>query len=167
MGQYFDTFFSTYLSELSDRESLDNALQIVYDAIHEHNLQDSFSSIVFSGMSGALYVPLLAYRLDKFVCGVRKKNEKSHSDFKLEGRITNEFVICDDITSSFKTIEYIVKTVKKEVKKEAQCFNSKWKCDLTGVILYGIGNDSEKIKELSSKYHCWVLWQDKLFTPDV
>lgn len=167
MGQYFDTFFSTYLSELSDRESLDNALQIVYDAIHEHGLENSFSSMVFTGMSGALFTPLLAYKLDKFVCGVRKRGEKSHSDFKLEGRISNEFVICDDITSSFKTIEYIYNTVKKEVKKEAECFSTKWETELKGIILYGIGNDSEKLKELTSKYNCWVLWQDKLFTSDV
>lgn len=168
MSQYFDSFFSTYLSELSDRESLDNALQLVYDAIHEHDLQETFTSLVFTGMSGALYVPLLAHKLDKFVCGVRKRGEKSHSDFKLEGRISNEFVICDDIVSTSGTIDYIVKTVQKEVLTESKCFGIKppWKAKLTGVILYGLGNSTEIIQNVANTHSCWVLWQDKLYTPD-
>lgn len=168
MSQYFNTFFSTYLSELSDRESLDNALQLVYDAIHEHNLQETFTSVVFTGMSGALFGPLLAHKLDKFVCGVRKRGEKSHSDFKLEGRISNEFTICDDIISTGSSIDYVVKTVQKEVLTESKCFGIKppWQAKLVGVILYGLGNSTEIIQNVCNDKNIWVLWQDKLYTPN-
>ena len=163
----FEVMFSTYLSEISDKETLDNNLNLVYNTIHEHDLQNTFDSIAFSGMSGALYSPLLAHKMDKFLCGVRKKGEKSHSDYKIEGRITNSYIYVDDIVSTGKSIEYIHRTINDELRKESKCFGIKpaWQAKLVGIILYGLGNDEKILQGIANKYDCWVLWQDKLITP--
>lgn len=167
MEEFKEALFTDYLGEISERESLDSNLKLVYDSLYRHKLISTFSTIVFSGMSGALYAPLLAYKLKKYICGVRKKGEKSHSIYTLEGRLGKDYIICDDFSSTFSTIDYIQKKIKKELTNESEAFNIKptWEANLVGVILYGVGNDTEKVQELSNLKNCWVLWQDKLFTP--
>ena len=167
MEEFKEALFTDYLGEISEQESLDNNLKLVYDSLYRHKLINTFSTIVFSGMGGALYAPLLAYRLKKYICGVRKKGEKSHSIYTLEGRLGKDYIICDDMICTGKSIDYIVKTVQKELLTESQCYGIKpaWKANLVGVVLYGVGNDAEKVQELSNLKNCWVLWQDKLFTP--
>lgn len=159
--------FSTYLTEISDRESLDNILNLLYDSLYEHKIEKDFDSIVFSGMSGALVAPLLGYKLHKNICGVRKRGEKTHSDYKIEGVLTKNYVILDDISSTGGTIERIQKIIKKELTLESEAFNIKppWQANLVGIVLYGIGNDAKKLQELADQHCCWILWQDRLFQP--
>lgn len=167
MDEFKEALFTDYLGEISEQESLDNNLKLVYDSLYRHKLINTFSTIVFSGMSGALYAPLLAYRLKKYICGVRKKGEKSHSIYTLEGRLGKDWIYVDDMVSTCQTLKYIKSQINKELKKESEAFNIQpaWKSKMVGIILYGIGNDIEKLESVCKDFNCWVLWQDKLILP--
>ncbi len=66
---------------------------------------EPYDAIVGIGLSGALAVPLIAFRLKKRFCIIRKKQHSSHSDETLEGNMLSEdsWVFVDDSISSGRT----------------------------------------------------------------
>ena len=72
----------------------------------------NFDAIAFRGMSGAILAPILADRLNVKLLVVRKEEEKTHSDFYVEGSDTPEkYVIVDDFVSSGDTIRITVRDI--------------------------------------------------------
>lgn len=73
-----------------------------------------FDSIAFTGMSGALIAPLVAYKLKKNLVMVRKPSDENHSNMTVEAEnVGNRYIIIDDLIFSGKTIINLVKTMDK------------------------------------------------------
>jgi len=71
-----------------------------------------YDSIAFTGMSGALVAPILAYKLNKHLLLVRKENEERHSWQDVEGFTKcSKYIIVDDFIVSGKTVERIQEKV--------------------------------------------------------
>jgi len=90
--------------------------------------QYDFQAFAFSGMSGALVAPLLAYRTHKTMIMVRKPktkddegNSSDHSYLRVEGdAAAQRYIIVDDFTASGRTLRHIVKEIS-EFAPEARC----------------------------------------------
>jgi orotate phosphoribosyltransferase len=85
---------------------------LVNRAVRELKKADvDFDTIAFRGVSGALFGPPLAVRMNKSMLVVRK--ESSHSVYPIEGnKATQKYIIVDDFVSSGAT----VLTIKEKIK---------------------------------------------------
>ena len=103
-------------------------------------------SIAFRGMSGALIAPIVSYITGKNLIMVRKSDDSSHSDFKIETSSTKckKFVIIDDFISRGKTIDNILETIMAYPVFDC--------CKCVGIILY---NDAKEYTE-SYKKSIWI-----------
>src|ERR1035441_4337402 len=72
-----------------------------------------FDSIAFTGMSGALVVPTLAFRMEKNPLVIRKPGDGSHSSRSIEGGGVDvkSYIIVDDFISSGRTITRILEAL--------------------------------------------------------
>jgi adenine/guanine phosphoribosyltransferase-like PRPP-binding protein len=87
-------------------------------------------AIAFSGMSGALIAPIIAYKTGKNIILVRKSKDDSHSSYKIEASSTKckKYVIIDDLISTGTTVEFIIRKMWKDYTfQNSVC---------VGVILY-------------------------------
>lgn len=103
-------------------------------------------TLVFRGLSGALIVPLLAYKLKYPLLTVRK-NENSHTSNIVEGNISfTKYVIVDDFICTGETIEQIQKNV----------YRNNNKATLDGIVLYNSTTYNPHLKRESRKFNCWI-----------
>jgi adenine/guanine phosphoribosyltransferase-like PRPP-binding protein len=79
--------------------------------------KDQFDSIACCGVSGLLVVSQIAELLNKHIVIVRKPNDKSYSDFPLEGVTPFRYVIIDDLICSGNTIRHIKNTIYEDCPK--------------------------------------------------
>jgi len=81
-----------------------------------------FDAIAFRGNSGAMVAPALAMELNKYLVMVRKPNDGSHSDARVEGVIgcNYRYLIVDDTVSSGVTVVTIQKEILR-VSPAAEC----------------------------------------------
>jgi len=84
-----------------------------------------FDSIAFSGMSGAVFAPILAHILKKEIIMVRKgvdMPERGHSSFGVEGyAAAKRYVIVDDLVSTGATAQYIHGHIRQDFAPDAEC----------------------------------------------
>jgi hypothetical protein len=86
-----------------------------------------FDAMAFRGMSGAMFAPILAYQMGKYLLMVRKPGDDTHSRMNVEGYYASKrYVIVDDFTSSGDTLRAIHDAIREEVP-QAKC---------VGVYLY-------------------------------
>lgn len=90
----------------------------------------SYDSLVGTGLSGALVVPLLGRALDKHWMIVRKDEDGSHSHRKGEGSLGARWVFVDDLIDSGRT----AKRIQREVSKI--CEQAKHETSHVGSYLY-------------------------------
>lgn len=95
-----------------------------------------FDAIAFSGMSGAVMAPILAYLLDKQLIIVRKDrgsehpDQASHSSAAVEyaGSLRTRVVIVDDFIASGKTVKRIIEKIRdRQLRTEivaVYCYHS-------------------------------------------
>ncbi|NDB60499.1 phosphoribosyltransferase [bacterium] len=92
-----------------------NRNKIIIDAVCKlRKIKDSFDSIACSGTSGLMVVPQIAELLDKHIVIVRKNDERSYSDFRIEGVSPFRYIIIDDLICSGNTIRHIKRSIKEE-----------------------------------------------------
>lgn len=70
-----------------------------------------YDTMVGTGLSGSLVIPVLAREFGKYFAIVRK-DEQRHSDMEVEGRIGHKWIFVDDFISTGATR----RTVKSAVK---------------------------------------------------
>ena len=84
-----------------------------------------FDTIVFSGMSGAIFAPVLALRLKKEIIMVRKESDKyptTHSEYRVEGYIkVQRYIIVDDFISSGASAKYMTDQIREHFNSDAKC----------------------------------------------
>ena len=69
-------------------------------------------SIAFRGMSGAVIAPIVAHELDLGLIVVRKPNDSSHSENRVEGERHKPYVIVDDFVSTGTTVLAIIEAIE-------------------------------------------------------
>ena len=82
-----------------------------------------YDTMIGSGTSGLLVIPLLARALDKHFASVRKPNDASHKECDIEGVIGDRWIFVDDFISSGATLDRVQKAVKYE---QNQAFGRPW-----------------------------------------
>ena len=79
--------------------------KLITDARKHLKQFEPYDALVGIGLSGALAIPLIAFKLEKRFCIVRKKKHSSHSYETLEGNVLSKdkWIFVDDMISSGKT----------------------------------------------------------------
>ena|SRR5258708_30504324 len=90
----------------SDQHSLIKQAKFFLDGV-------DFDSMVGTGLSGSLVIPILARAFDVDWAIIRKDSDKSHSDSRFEGVIGNKWVFVDDGFSTGATLLKVVSTVRQ------------------------------------------------------
>lgn len=72
-----------------------------------------FDSMVGTGLSGALVVPILARAMDKTFAIIRKDSDSSHATSRLEGMIGDSYIFVDDFVATGATRDRVVKAVER------------------------------------------------------
>jgi hypothetical protein len=74
-----------------------------------------FDAIAFSGLSGALFAPMVAMAMDKTLLAVRK-GEPCHSSRQVEGDYNaRRYVILDDFIAMGSTVQHIIEEIRDSV----------------------------------------------------
>jgi adenine/guanine phosphoribosyltransferase-like PRPP-binding protein len=87
----------------------------------------SYDTIIGTGLSGALLIPRLATELGCWWAIVRKENDGSHTDLRIEGHIGDEWLFVDDLIdtgSTLKRVKGIVESELEEAGVESQFMGS-------------------------------------------
>ena len=93
---------------------------IIKAVCHLRKISNDFDSIACCGTSGLMVVPQIAELLDKNIILIRKKNDKSYSDYKIEGVSPYRYIIVDDLICSGSTVRHIRGTIRSEIPR-AKC----------------------------------------------
>lgn len=89
--------------------------KIVVQAVCDlRKIENTFDSIIVTGISGLLVGPDVASILNKHLVVIRKSTEECYSPFIIEGVIPHNYIILDDLICSGKTVNGILKTMKDE-----------------------------------------------------
>lgn len=73
----------------------------------------TFSSILVTGLSGAVPGAIIAWRYNKSLVVVRK-GEANHGA-PVEGKLTSDFIILDDFVASGATVARLIKTAREKL----------------------------------------------------
>jgi orotate phosphoribosyltransferase len=107
-------YLNTYFDEKRRKSVLRHAKKTLKDM--------DFDVIAVVGVSGLLWGTAIATNLGKKLCVVRK-NDGSHSKYKVEGHIPHRnrtnWIIVDDFISSGTTVEYIIRAINNEVNRSS------------------------------------------------
>ena len=117
--------------------------KIIIKAVCDLRKLEDFDSIVCCGTSGLLVVPQIAELLNKHIVIVRK-DERSYSNFAVEGVAPFRYVIIDDLICSGSTIRRIKGTIKEEYPR-ARCLGIY--CYLTEESGYAASIEGSKLCE--------------------
>jgi len=121
----------SHLKKLFDEKEKRKVVDKAYKTLKAHS--EEFDAIAVSGMSMALIGPILAWRLNKKVCLVRKPSENSHSSFVFEGYENQRVAFVDDLIATGNTFRY----VETELAKR--------NCKIVGIYLYWDDDTGRKL----------------------
>ena len=110
-------------------------------------VSNTFDSIAFRGVSGALVAPAVAVQLGKGLVVVRVSKRSNHSGRMVEGSTKKRYIIIDDFISMGETVTKIITEIKKW-RKEMECI---------GIYTYNPSNQ---------KTNTWHESIEKLYRPD-
>jgi len=106
---------ASHLSHVVEVKRRKVAVQFVLNEIKSRKLQ--FDTIAVCGVSGLGIGPIVAFKLGKSLCVVRK-GEKAHSPYKVESEGTmGQYIIIDDLIDSGTTVRKIIKAVREDANK--------------------------------------------------
>lgn len=98
-----------------------------------------FDAVVYSGQSGALFGPILAYKTGTYPLFVRKPGELkgTHSNIVVEGEVhnINRYIIVDDFMDSGATVKRIEKMMRSHRPR----------AELAGIVLWRRFNEERDI----------------------
>ena len=127
-GPPYRTFSSFYFDE-----TFRNTDMLIECATRK--LQDvPFDTLVGTGVSGTIFVPILARELDKHWMIVRK-DKSEHSTSMLEGQLGHRWLFCDDLIDTGATLKRVRKTIK-DTLTERERYGA-WHTVFGGTYLYG------------------------------
>lgn len=84
------------------------------------NLKDiEYDTMIGTGLSGALVIPILARALNKHFAIIRKSTETSHSYKNFEGNIGYRWLFVDDFIASGRTLRTVYGTMTHIIRQHA------------------------------------------------
>jgi adenine/guanine phosphoribosyltransferase-like PRPP-binding protein len=100
-----------YLGFALDSEKAEEHFTKSIKALQSSNVE--FDAIAFTGVSGSLTAPVIAFLLRKPLIVIRKATDTSkHSPYMVEGDVAaSSFIIVDDFICSGKTRDTIISTL--------------------------------------------------------
>lgn len=112
---------TSYLHKPLSINARSTCIEDLISLIKENN-PETFDSIAFCGMGGALIVPSIADALGKSIILVRKSTDRCHSPFKVEtvADKPKRYIVIDDYCETGLTFRYILNTLN-EVFPESRC----------------------------------------------
>lgn len=123
-----------------------------------------YDTMIGTGLSGALVVPLLARAFGKHWAIVRKSTEDCHSGQFIEGTIGHRWLFVDDLIDRGGTLEQVVDKVRWALEGRPEHAMS-----FAGAYLYGSSRGSKPRFRNTAYLHDMysVVWStdDKLFKP--
>lgn len=136
--------YSSYLAQAFN--GLDD---IVKDA--QEKLQGvDFDTFVGVGLSGALVVPYVARAMRKHWAIVRKDNDSSHAEARVEGSIGQRWIFLDDLIASGLTRRKVRQTLADLSKENWDYETRKW-------VYTSVGSQTEYVGD--------YLYYTRLFRP--
>jgi len=95
---------SEHMARFLDTKDLYHYIDLAIKALK----RQEFDSIAFRGMSGAVSAPIIALALKKNLILVRKPEDRTHSQYRVEGfNASRRYVIVDDFISTGETARAI------------------------------------------------------------
>jgi len=142
---------SGYLEDGLEKSSARKVIRGMKNLIVKSNLK--FDAIAYTGCSGALVAPTIAYLLNKHLIVVRK-DEGAHSFNRVEGYVNkNEpinYIIIDDFIETGKTINTIYEKILEA--SDAQLLTNNSKLILKGIFLWNSWRGDKSIVIKGKKY---------------
>lgn len=101
-----------WLERVTNKSRLRDALKLAKTRLQAAGVE--FDTIVFTGVSGGLFAPVLAYSMKKEIVVVRKEGADSHSNYKCEGfKSAKRYLFVDDIIASGATLKHVRDRMEK------------------------------------------------------
>lgn len=98
-----------------------------------------FDTIVGTGLSGALVVPLLGRGLGVHWAVVRKPGDNSHSSVDIEGKIGHRWLFVDDFVDSGATRDRVRRTILDAVERANEHRDEPFDITFVGTYTYEYG----------------------------
>lgn len=111
-----------------------------------------FDTIIGTGVSGAIIVPLLARELGCFWAIARKPRDGSHSYNEVEGDIGERWVFVDDLVDSGATVERTRRLVTAWTGRWG------WDTEYAGTYLYYSKRYYPEDHDFQSRWSCDCAW---------
>lgn len=156
---------TAYLKKALHPKDVKQTVTKLINKIHSSNVE--FDSIAVTGMSGVLIGSIISYKVNKPLILVRKRSDKSHSGYELEGNLGSEkYIIIDDTIDEGKTVNNIHKSIKKHTNSicsaiflyEHSFYATVELCKIHGV----------QFKKISNKFNCSIysLGSNYIYRPE-
>lgn len=109
------TTVSSYLRTAYDEESLLDA----FNRAFENADFPKYDTMIGTGLSGALVVPVMAKYFDKNWAIVRKPSDSNHAEYNIEGSIGPSWIFVDDFISSGATLVRVFEAMEAHIEQYA------------------------------------------------
>lgn len=91
-------------------DTLSEAVEKCIEKLTPHT--GRFTTVAVSGYSSTIIGSIVASRMKKHICIVRKPNDDCHSPFLVEGKPMQKYVFIDDLIASGSTLRRVVDSMK-------------------------------------------------------
>lgn len=126
---------SNYLNDLFDITKRNKIIKKLLRQIRYLRLKQQVDGIVVRGVSGLLIGPIIAHKT-KLPLAIIRKEDDSHSPFRIEGIIKTNYIILDDLINTGNTIKTIIEQMKKTLKNERSYKQQHLSPQCVGIFLY-------------------------------
>ncbi len=92
-------------------DTLETAVKKCMKALKPH--KDEFAAIAMSGYSSTIIGSVVAAKMRKNICIVRKEDENCHSNYLVEGKPGQTYVFIDDLIASGRTLRRVYESMKQ------------------------------------------------------
>lgn len=121
---------SDYLQDIFNQNTREEIIHNIFKKIRYLQTKANIDCIVVKGISGIAIGMIIAHKIKLPIVIIRKEKDDTHSKYKIEGIIKQNYIIIDDQAVSGNTIKSIIIKIKQyysKKKNNPQC---------VGIFLY-------------------------------
>jgi adenine/guanine phosphoribosyltransferase-like PRPP-binding protein len=116
-------------------QAFTNVDEVIRNAkINLRRAKVDYDTLVGTGFSGGLIVPMLARELDKNFVLIRKPRDNSHHSGQMVGLLGERWIFVDDFVSSGRTRNRVQRIIKKQAADKfhettyvgSYCYGASW-----------------------------------------
>jgi len=109
------TLISNYLTAGFDHKARKAIIKRAVNCLKIAKKKYKFKTIVFTGVSGALFATTLADKLGVGLTVIRKPDDDTHSTYEIEGLVGVPYIIVDDFVYTGDTVKKIISDMAPDV----------------------------------------------------